>query len=75
MAAQAGDDGLAVDDLYALVTRTYSYGELGREQLENVLDMLPGATRRRSSPSCGRGSRGTASPGFCAAARARAGLR
>ena len=42
MAASAGDDGLSVDDLYALVTRTYSYGELGREQLENVLDMLDG---------------------------------
>src|SRR5688572_3989458 len=42
MAASAGDDGLAVDDLFALVTRTYSYGELGREQLENVLDMLDG---------------------------------
>ena len=42
MAAAAGDDGLSVDDLYALVTRTYSYGELGREQFENVLDMLDG---------------------------------
>jgi ATP-dependent helicase Lhr and Lhr-like helicase len=42
MAAQAGDDGVSVDDLYALVTRTYSYGELGREQFENVLDMLDG---------------------------------
>ncbi len=42
MAAQAGDDGLSVDDLFALVTRTHSYGELSREQLENVLDMLDG---------------------------------
>ena len=33
---------VAVDDLYALVTRTYSYGELRRELLENVLDMLDG---------------------------------
>jgi ATP-dependent helicase Lhr and Lhr-like helicase len=41
-AAAAGDDGLAVDDLHALVTRTYSYAELSREQLENVLDMLDG---------------------------------
>ena len=32
----------SVDDLYALVTRTYSYGELRRELLENVLDMLDG---------------------------------
>ena len=42
MAAQAADDGLSVDDLFALVTRTHSYGELSREQLENVLDMLDG---------------------------------
>ncbi|MFL6007789.1 MAG: DEAD/DEAH box helicase [Gaiellaceae bacterium] len=33
---------ISVDDLYALVTRTYTYGELGRAQLENVLDMLDG---------------------------------
>ncbi len=32
----------SVDDLYALVTRTHSYGELTRELLENVLDMLDG---------------------------------
>src|SRR4051794_3970079 len=31
-----------VDDLYALVTRTYTYSELSRELLENVLDMLDG---------------------------------
>src|SRR5579875_3588048 len=31
-----------VDDLYALVTRTHSYAELTRSQLENVLDMLDG---------------------------------
>jgi ATP-dependent Lhr-like helicase len=46
MAADATDDegggGLAVDDLHALVTRTHSYGELSRELLENVLDMLDG---------------------------------
>ena len=42
MAAAAGDDGVSVDALYALVTRTYSYGELSRQQLENVLDMLDG---------------------------------
>ncbi|MGH2910362.1 MAG: DEAD/DEAH box helicase, partial [Solirubrobacteraceae bacterium] len=33
---------LNVDDLYALVTRTHSYAELTRAQLENVLDMLDG---------------------------------
>jgi ATP-dependent helicase Lhr and Lhr-like helicase len=33
---------VAVDDLYALVTRTHSYAELSRPLLENVLDMLDG---------------------------------
>jgi ATP-dependent Lhr-like helicase len=42
IAAAAGDDGYSVDDLYALVTRTYTYAELSRQQLENVLDMLDG---------------------------------
>src|SRR4051794_29782434 len=42
MAAAAGDDGLAVDALHALATRTYTYAELSRAQLENVLDMLDG---------------------------------
>jgi ATP-dependent helicase Lhr and Lhr-like helicase len=36
------DGGVSVDQLYALVTRTYSYSELSRELLENVLDMLDG---------------------------------
>src|SRR6201996_6290489 len=41
--AAAGDDGTVnVDDLFALVTRTHSYAELSRAQLENVLDMLDG---------------------------------
>jgi len=35
-------EGVSVDDLYALVTSTYSYSELSRELLENVLDMLDG---------------------------------
>jgi ATP-dependent Lhr-like helicase len=34
--------GVSVDDLYALITNTYSYSELSRELLENVLDMLDG---------------------------------
>ncbi|CAA9498434.1 MAG: DEAD/DEAH box helicase-like [uncultured Solirubrobacteraceae bacterium] len=42
MAASAGDDGLSVDALHALVRRTHSYAELERRQLENVLDMLDG---------------------------------
>jgi ATP-dependent Lhr-like helicase len=45
-AGEAGDaggaGGLAVDDLYALITRTHTYAELPRRQLENVLDMLDG---------------------------------
>ncbi len=36
------EDGIAVDDLYALVTSTFSYAELSRELLERVLDMLDG---------------------------------
>ncbi|MCW3001718.1 MAG: box helicase, partial [Conexibacter sp.] len=38
------DDGgsITVDELYALVTKTYTYAELSRELLENVLDMLDG---------------------------------
>jgi ATP-dependent helicase Lhr and Lhr-like helicase len=43
IAAAAPDDKpVAVDDLHALITRTHSYGELSRTQLENVLDMLDG---------------------------------
>ena len=34
--------GLSVDELYSLITRTYTYAELPRRQLENVLDMLDG---------------------------------
>jgi ATP-dependent Lhr-like helicase len=34
--------GISVDELHALITRTYSYSELSRELLENVLDMLDG---------------------------------
>jgi ATP-dependent Lhr-like helicase len=35
-------EGIAVEELYALVTATYSYAELGRGSFENVLDMLDG---------------------------------
>jgi ATP-dependent Lhr-like helicase len=42
VAMAAAEDELAVDELYARVTRTYSYAELSRAQLENVLDMLDG---------------------------------
>src|SRR5438067_11795818 len=42
VAMAASDDVVAVDELYALVTRTHSCAELSRPQLENVLDMLDG---------------------------------
>ncbi len=43
IAASVGEEeSVAVDDLYALITRTHSYGELPRSLLENVLDMLDG---------------------------------
>ncbi len=41
-AGEALEGGISVDELHALVTRTYSYSELSRELLENVLDMLDG---------------------------------
>ncbi|MGA9858430.1 MAG: DEAD/DEAH box helicase, partial [Solirubrobacteraceae bacterium] len=41
-AAAPEDEPVVVDDLQALVTRTHSYAELSRAQLENVLDMLDG---------------------------------
>jgi ATP-dependent Lhr-like helicase len=40
--AAAASEDVPVDDLHALVTSTHTYGELGRGQLENVLDMLDG---------------------------------
>jgi ATP-dependent helicase Lhr and Lhr-like helicase len=42
IAVSAEPDGVSVEDLYALVTNTYSYSTLSRELLENVLDMLDG---------------------------------
>src|SRR3954462_15494407 len=43
IAASAGEeDPVSVDALHALVTRTYSFAELSRANLENVLDMLDG---------------------------------
>ena len=36
------DESVSVDDLHALVTRTHTYAQLSRAQLENVLDMLDG---------------------------------
>ena len=42
IAASAGEEGVAVDELHALFRRTWTYAELERRQLENVLDMLDG---------------------------------
>ena len=42
IAVSAEPDGVSVEDLHALVTSTYSYSDLSRELLENVLDMLDG---------------------------------
>ncbi|MGI8511902.1 MAG: DEAD/DEAH box helicase [Solirubrobacteraceae bacterium] len=42
VAIASSDEVVAVDALHALVTRAYSYAELSRTQLENVLDMLDG---------------------------------
>ncbi len=42
IAASAGEEGVAVDELHALVRRTWTYADLERRQLENVLDMLDG---------------------------------
>ena len=42
IAAAAGEETVAVNDLFALVTRTHSYAELSRPSFENVLDMLDG---------------------------------
>jgi ATP-dependent Lhr-like helicase len=36
------EEGVSVDELYALITSTHSYAELSRDLLENVLDMLDG---------------------------------
>ncbi len=42
VAMAASAETLGVDELHALVTRTHSFAELSRAQLENVLDMLDG---------------------------------
>ena len=42
IAASAEEQDVGVEQLYALLTRTYSYADLPRALLENVLDMLDG---------------------------------
>jgi ATP-dependent helicase Lhr and Lhr-like helicase len=37
-----GEEGVSVEELHELVRASYSYSELSRELLENVLDMLDG---------------------------------
>jgi ATP-dependent Lhr-like helicase len=58
MAAVVGDEGLAIDELEALLHRTYTYAELPRRQLENVLEMLDG----RLPSSAFRGCRARSAP-------------
>jgi ATP-dependent Lhr-like helicase len=41
-AASPDNEPVAVDEIFALTTRTYSYAELSPSQFENVLDMLDG---------------------------------
>jgi ATP-dependent Lhr-like helicase len=42
IAVSAEPDGISIEDLHTLVRSAYSYSELSRELLENVLDMLDG---------------------------------
>jgi ATP-dependent Lhr-like helicase len=42
IAVSAEPEGISIYDLHTLVRSTYSYSELSRELLENVLDMLDG---------------------------------
>jgi ATP-dependent helicase Lhr and Lhr-like helicase len=42
VAIAASEEDVAVDQLYALITRTHTFADLSRELLENVLDMLDG---------------------------------
>ena len=67
-AAIGGPDGtpteIKADDVYALVRRADGFRELPHSAFEATLDMLSGALPRpRTSPSCGPGSCGSATPG------------
>ena len=42
IAAAGEEEGIAVDELYALLTRAHPYASLSRELFERVLDMLDG---------------------------------
>ena len=65
-------DDWTVDDLHRRRDGRVSVrATCPRTQLESVLDMLDGRYPPRSSPSCGRGSCGTASRGRCARVAAR----
>ena len=66
-------DEWVVDELFALVTRAASYAQLSRGAFDATLDLVAGATRATSSPSCARASCGTARPARSPAARARSG--
>ena len=62
----------SVDELYDTVRAAAPYAELSRPIFDGVLDMLSGAIRPTSSPSCGRASLGIASTAW---SRAREGAK
>ena len=65
-------DDWSVDDLHRLVTpRLPVRGPVARRSSRTCSTCSTAATPRRSSPSCGRASRGTASRARCARAAAR----
>ena len=74
--AICADEEIRVDDLHALVARRLPVRRpLARAARERARHARRAATRPTSSPSCGRGSSGTAPPASSAAARARSGSR
>ena len=71
--AICAEEEVAVDELHALVRRAYPFADLSRVAArERPRHARRAATRRTSSPSCGRGSSGTARP---ASIRGRDGAR
>ncbi len=73
--AIAADEEIRVDDLHALVTRAHPFRDLSRRSSRTCSTCSPGATPPTSSPSCARGSSGTAPAARSAPARARGGSR
>ena len=74
--AICADEEIAVDDLYDLVRGAYPFAGLSRARSSRTCSTCSrAATRRTSSPSCGRGSSGTARPASSRGGRARGGSR